>query len=79
MNALDRWREAQGLSYTGLAALLEITQPAASRYCHGDRVPKPILMVRIYLATGGRVTPNDFYDLPRLPARAWRAPAGAAS
>lgn len=27
-------------------------------------------MVKIYLATGGQVAPNDFYDLPSVPETA---------
>lgn len=38
-----------------------------TRWCHGTHVPGPEDVAAIYLATGGRVTPNDFYDLPPLP------------
>lgn len=30
-------------------------------------IPRRAIMARIYLATRGQVTPNDFYDLPALP------------
>lgn len=32
------------------------------------RIPRHDQMIRIYIETGGEVTPNDFYDLPDLAA-----------
>lgn len=37
------------------------------RYLDGSRKPDGETMAAIYAATGGAVTPNDFYDLPPLP------------
>lgn len=42
------------------------------RYLRDGHVPEPLSMRRIFLATGGQVTPNDFYDFD-----AWRAELGA--
>lgn len=39
---------------------------SAQRYVAGTRMPRRDEMVRIYVVTGGDVTPNDFYDLPCL-------------
>lgn len=48
------------------------------RYKRGEKIPRRDVMRRIYIATGGSVAPNDFYDLPEVPAeRARRAEAGA--
>lgn len=33
------------------------------RYLAGTRFPGPIEFAAIYKATGGKVQPNDFYDL----------------
>lgn len=46
---------------------------------HQRRLPRPLLMTAIFLFSRGRLTPNDYYDLPPLPERAARAlePAGA--
>jgi predicted transcriptional regulator len=33
------------------------------RYLAG-RVPRPDIMSAVYKATGGKVQPNDFYELP---------------
>lgn len=35
-----------------------------NRYCRGHRIPKPPVMRKIYVATGGLVDANSFYDLP---------------
>jgi len=37
------------------------------RYCDEGRVPKPIIMRRIFAATDGLVTPNDFAGLGPSP------------
>lgn len=72
---LDRWRRGQGLSIQALADKLESTHQVASRYCNGTRIPVPPMMGRIYVLTHGQVTPNDFYDLPKLGS----APSSAAA
>lgn len=33
-------------------------------YCLGQRIPRPDVMRKIFDATNGAVTPNDFFDLP---------------
>lgn len=33
-------------------------------YCLGRRIPRPDVMRKIFDATNGAVTPNDFFDLP---------------
>ncbi len=35
------------------------------RYLAG-RVPRPDIMGAVYKATGGKVQPNDFYELPSI-------------
>ena len=68
-NGLERWRKEKGLSYPELGRLLSLTGAYSSRrYClpfsHPSyRVPAREVMLRIYFATHGDVTPNDFYDL----------------
>lgn len=48
------------------------------RYKRGEKIPRRDVMRRIYIATGGNVAPNDFYDLPEVPAaRVERLEAGA--
>lgn len=79
--SLGDWREKQGLSYRELNKLLGVSgNDTSRRYClpHGHpeyRIPRPSEMTRIYLATGGQVQPNDFYDLPALAAQPEEAAA----
>lgn len=35
-------------------------------YCLGRRIPRPDVMRKIFDATNGAVTPNDFFDLPDI-------------
>lgn len=32
-----------------------------NKYCLGQRIPRPDVMRKIFAATGGAVTPNDFF------------------
>lgn len=50
-----------------------------SRYCLGTRIPRPAVMQKIFLATGGAVTPNDFFlsDALLVQATGEDAPAAA--
>ena len=34
-----------------------------NNYCLGLRIPRPEIMKKIFIETGGLVTPNDFYDI----------------
>lgn len=49
-------------------------QPTIWRYANDERIPEPEIMARIVEATGGAVTPNDFYGI-ELPAQ--REPVAA--
>jgi transcriptional regulator with XRE-family HTH domain len=60
MNALKRYREAQGLNQEELAQKLGTTAATVSRIEAGIRYPSVKLMRRIMSATCGAITPNDF-------------------
>ena len=49
-----------------------------NKYCFGARIPRPKTMKKIFDATQGQVTPNDFYDLPAEPAEDTTPAAGPA-
>lgn len=79
-----------GKTYQGFAREIGIENAGTvRRYClpadHPDRrIPNEDIMPRIYRATGGKVTPNDFYNLkaaaaPPPPAREAAAQASAAA
>lgn len=64
------WVKDQGLSWDAAARLIGAANASvAYRYGHHRSVPRPPAMARIYLATGGQVTPMDFYQLPALPGQ----------
>lgn len=64
---LKAWCEAHRINFSELSRRIGAKSPeTARRYAEG-RVPGATTMSRIYLATAGAVTPNDFYDLPALP------------
>lgn len=47
----------------------------SARYCLPSdhprrRIPRPVHMRKLWVVSGGRVAPNDFYDLPPLPSAA---------
>lgn len=64
------------LSLAGMAEKVRAATGGATnanciwRWENGVNIPNRREMVALYLLSGGRVTPNDFYDLPELPDRA---------
>lgn len=62
------------ITHADFGKLIRISQAAVTRYAQGDRFPKKEILERIYAATKGAVTPNDFFlfenDAPAVPARA---------
>lgn len=61
---LDDYLKNQGLTAEAFAAITDISPSNVSKYRSGKLKPKTDAMRKIYAATGGTVTPNDFYDLP---------------
>lgn len=43
------------------AARIDERATAINKYCLGQRIPRPDVMRKIFAATGGAVTPNDFF------------------
>lgn len=60
---LDDYLKSADLTEEKFAEKLSVSQPAVHRYRKG-RIPTPDVMQKIVEATAGRVTPNDFFDLP---------------
>ena len=46
------------------ADIIGASPQAISCFCLGQRIPRPDVMRKIFDATNGAVTPNDFFDLP---------------
>ncbi len=61
---LDVYLKKEGISRKDFAAYVGENPENVSRYCLGSRIPRPEVMRKIYVATRGLVTPNDFYGLP---------------
>lgn len=62
---LQAYLESQGAKVADFAADIGVSLQAVDRYRHGQRIPRPEVMVRIYSVTEGEVCPNDFYNLPK--------------
>jgi transcriptional regulator with XRE-family HTH domain len=60
---LAAWLDQQKLSPSDFAARINRPQPTIQRYVSGKRIPEPEIMALIVEATGGAVTPNDFYGV----------------
>ena len=45
------------------ASKIGVTLQSVYNYCHGHRTPKPEIMRKIFSATNGMVTANDFHDI----------------
>jgi hypothetical protein len=66
MRLLD-WMTAENLSYAAAARRLGFANGTDCwRYANGQTIPRPPTMMQIYVVTKGRVTPNDFYEFPKL-------------
>lgn len=65
---LAEWRQAEGLTQSELADRLGIKQCNVSQIerSGATQVPSRAVMRRIWILTGGAVSPNDFYDLPPI-------------
>lgn len=65
---LGDWRRSAGLTQQQLADELGCVLVTVARYEAGMRRPDDATMIALYVRSGGRVQPNDFYDLPPLTA-----------
>lgn len=61
---LARYLSNNGIRQSDFAARIGCTQPAVARYVNGLRIPDRDTMQRIFDATNGAVTPNDFFGIP---------------
>ena len=66
---LEEFRQEERLSFAALAERIGVSSAkVAERYCKGRRPRDEETVLRIYEATGRKVTPNDWYDLPQKAA-----------
>ncbi len=58
------------ISIAAAARGLEKAHATVSNWYHGRRLPRPDEITEIYKWSNGQVRPDDWYDLPDLPAAA---------
>ena len=64
---LDQWLQANDVTESDFAKRISSSQASVNRYRKG-RIPEPKVMRRIFAATGGAVTADDFYGFARSAA-----------
>jgi transcriptional regulator with XRE-family HTH domain len=60
---LSEYLEAQELSYAAFGRVIGTTGETVRRYVIGERIPDKHKMAKIALATGCKVTANDFFGI----------------
>lgn len=60
---LSIWMEVNNLTTGKVAKLFKVSPAHIYKYLYEKTIPRPKLMERIFLATYGVVTPNDFYGI----------------
>ena len=61
---LAEWRNSKGRTQDDVAAELGVHRITVARWEQNMRDPGKADLKRIFMMTGGDVTPNDFHDLP---------------
>lgn len=62
MMTLVEWMTWKGYGDTKMGRLIGVSRVSVSRYRHG-RIPEWSVMVRIWYATGGLVSPNSWLPM----------------
>lgn len=60
---LATYLDQEKITHKAFADRIGCEQPTVTRFVGEKRVPTPELMSKIVEATGGQVTPNDFYGI----------------
>ncbi|MCC8483905.1 MAG: helix-turn-helix transcriptional regulator [Rickettsia endosymbiont of Labidopullus appendiculatus] len=60
---LSIWMKVNNLQTCKVARLFQVSPAHIYKYIYGKTIPRPKVMERIFLATYGVVTPNDFYEI----------------
>ncbi len=60
---LKEFLQKEKIKKKSFSKTIKTSAMAVSYYCFGKRMPTAEVMERIFEATNGRVTPNDFYNL----------------
>ncbi|WP_425360525.1 MULTISPECIES: hypothetical protein [unclassified Candidatus Tisiphia] len=60
---LSIWMKVNNLQTGKVDKLFQVSSANIYKYLYEDSIPRPKVMERIFLATHGVVTPNDFYGI----------------
>ena len=63
---LDEYISNIGLTQAAFAREINESPQTIGRYVKGVRIPEEDAMKKIFFATNGKVTANDFYNLPSI-------------
>lgn len=58
---LKEYLQQQGISQHQFAELVGVTPQAVNQWVQGRRFPRPTVILKIRMITGGRVAPVDWY------------------
>ncbi len=61
---LAKYLKDNAMKASEFAALVGVKPPAVSKWIKGDRYPSRALRAKISEVTGGKVTSNDFDEIP---------------
>lgn len=61
---LEAWLSKTKTTDAAFAEKISVSRQALWRYKSGERIPRPKILERIQLATGGKVKPADFFPAP---------------
>lgn len=70
---LNQYLFEKSLTDEAFAAFVGTDRSTVTRWKLGTVPPSPANLVKIYAATHGQVTPNDFHDLPTIQTERARA------
>jgi len=59
---LQFWMNINGIKAKEAAKLFGISHIHIYKYIYAHAIPKPVIMLRIFVVTQGAVSPNDFYN-----------------
>jgi|TARA_Y100000310_G_scaffold28395_1_gene27030 transcriptional regulator with XRE-family HTH domain len=57
---LKAWLQKKKISPANFAARIDASEGAVLKWIAGTRFPRPESLIRVFLATGGKVSANDF-------------------
>ncbi len=61
---LSEYLTVEGVTQAAFARAINESPVSVGRYVNGARIPEEEVMRKIFSATAGQVTANDFYGLP---------------